>query len=565
MAFPKPKGIQARFANSWAYLTVPKKTGYGIDVDYYADGAWQTATKHGAEYLAPMYSAPEIKTEWRARYTRSVQAGEWTTGRVWVPDNFEEDDGSGPKPQPPTGFRVFNIAGTWFSVTWPDQDGVDGLRLRLDQGEPVDVGPYAGSHRFADLDTYTAYRASLVAVRDGVESDPASVDVLTTLRKDGKPGPADPYNARQTGATDTTATLAWDQDDPRAVQYWQVGAHATPWVYVYDQQATFTELQPDTSYDVLVLARGHDDSFAANTTAVTVTTTGGADPTPPVPTGLRVASQDVPVGRATVAWDNDGRAEFWRVQLDRPGARWRTTRNPEIVFTGLVEGETYQWQVKAVATDQEGYEHESQPAVDSFTFGDDQPPDDPVPGAVGDLEVHCITTTSAKVTWTEARNAYDYLVHVEGEPVEDQVTVDPQADLRELQPETGYTVTVTARNQRGQDGPPRSYPFTTGSEYVPPDEGGDFPAPKGLMVRPVSETQVEAFWDADITPSGDINNPNYWVVSTNARYWYRTDKNYWTFTVRPGERITVYLYTVKGREISDLTSKAAYSAGRAVD
>lgn len=389
MAFPTPRGIRARFAPGWAYLTVPTVPDYSLEVqgNVGGDDGWKPVEKWGTEYPLAMYADPR-RTEWRARYKRSGANGEWTTGRVWHPDNFEEDS-------------------------------------------------------------------------------------------------------------------------------------------------------------------------------------GGTDPTPPPPTGLSVGDLDVPAGQATATWNGDPRAEFWRVRLHNvPGARWRVARHPEIRFGGLAEGETYSWDVLAVATDADGYEYESEFTSGRFTFGDvEPPPPNPLQPPQG-LTVHCITTNSGKAEWHQDPAADDWEVWLDDDRNEAFLTTRTIVAIKDLAPDTWYQVNVVAR-QGAPDTPgyresvPATERFKTLADQEkppppPPPIGGDLPAPTNLVVRADSPSSITATW-TDERPS--VSEENFYYATVDGRRWDRINGSQARFEVQAGQAYTVSVFGVFGNRLTGIAQKAATVRG----
>lgn len=563
---PKPKGVQARFTSGWAYLTVPTIPGYSLQVQVHQDGTWSDVDKWGTEYRAAMYQDGR-RTEWRARYKRSGNTGDWLTGRVWWPDNFEEDGDSGEKPPAPTGLASAAISGDWFTVGWAPPAGVDELRVSVNDAQPEVLDPDERSYRVEGAEPYTLHRITVTAVKDGVESDPAGLDVLTTRRTDGLPGPADPERLEVVEVTATAATVCWHQPDLKAVAWWQAGAPGIDWQYPTEPQVRFTGLTPATTYSVLVIAHGHDKSISASTNSrITVTTTGGTpDPHPAQPSGLRVVSKDLPGGKATVAWTSADDAEFWRVRLT--GDRWRVVRTPQVVFSGLTEGEDYHWEVKAVATDEEGYEYESVEAGNRFTFADTTPPPEPLKPPAA-LTVHCITTGSAKAEWRHDPAPEAWEVWLNDDRDNAFLTSKTLVALKELSPETRYRVNVVAR--QGDPGTPgyrESEPstetFTTLKDQEkppppPPPIEGDLPAPKNLYVRADSTSSVTATWD-DARPS--TSDQNFYYATVDRRHWQRINGSEAQFDVEAGREYTVSVFGVFGNRLTSIAQKATTVRG----
>lgn len=325
MAIPKPEGLEARHEAAWAYLTVPVKRGHGQELESKNVGEdWTPAHKQGAEFMVPMQQGGKpMASLWRARYTRTGNAGEWTLGKVWMPDGFQEGDDEEPvKPERPYGLQAALIGGEFTQITWAEPAKVPDSWIfawrkantktwstkKVLSGQ-VEIGGNRRHYKVRDLSYYTDYEITVKAVIGEQVSDAARISVVTTHRTDGEPGPADPTDAEASNISNTSALVTWDQSDPRAVKYWRFGIPGLgPIEDVEGQEHEVTGLKPDTEYTAQIWATGHDKSMSGGFATATFTTAGGGpSPFPDPPKNARVVSTDVLAGTGRVAWDTGDR------------------------------------------------------------------------------------------------------------------------------------------------------------------------------------------------------------------------------------------------------------------
>lgn len=576
MTIPKPRDITAYHQAAWAYLTVPYKRGLSQQARCKQPGSskWEDATPQGGQWLLPMQQVG--KTEFQARYTRPGEDGEWATGRVWMPEGFEVD-GDRVKPEPPYGLKTSGIGGSAIRFDWakpavdPDNWRISWKREGqkhwsskvVNRGEIEIIGDrYLFTIR--DLASYVTYEIAVRAIVGGVDSDPADLVVLTTRRADDQFGPADPYNATADDVKATSATISWDQDDPRAVKAWYVGVPGHgPLEEVTDQEYTITALKPATGYTASVFARGFDEAYAAGSARVTFTTTGGQpSPYPKPPAGLRVVTADLGTGDATVEWADADDCHFWKVLLEGE-TRWRTARTNRYVFRRLDTTVVYGWRVKAVREDDEGIEFESAPTHGPEIRFDSEPKPKPEPPT--GLHVHCKTDRSAKVEWDQADvDAWEIWVD-DDRDTGAETTVTPLVRLKDLLPGETYTASVVAVNGHPgdpdyQESDPATITFTTLDTILPPeppppnDIGADLPAPEDLMVRSVNATVLEASW-ADERPSSD--GKNFYIATVDGIHWERIEGSVVRFEDLQSGSHTVHVYGVFEKRLTGIARRAA--------
>lgn len=351
-AIPRPSGLQVRHAPGWAYVAVPRRVGFGVEVEQDADGAWQPAHKQGAEWLVPVRQT--LRTTIRARYTRSGQVGAWVTGRVWD-DGYEEDgDTPPPPPPPPPGSarpvwirKAPSSAGSTLAVEWEDRGDETQWAVRVD-GEPYDYVPIGDMPEFSWAGLPAGEHVVRVRCQVGGAWLPRDTENATTLVVDGHTPPPGPPEA-PTGLhvhclSDRSAKVEWDH--AAVVGGWRVwlDGHDDPPVDTITPLVQLSDLTPGAEYTVRVVAyRGDAESDPAVHTFVTLPTvlppddTDGADL--PAPVDLMV----YPVsGSAVEAVWRDDRPNtkpdnFYLASLD--GRHWVRLADATVRFVDVASGQ----------------------------------------------------------------------------------------------------------------------------------------------------------------------------------------------------------------------------------
>lgn len=571
---PKPEGITAQHHAGWAYLTVPHKRGFSQEVEYQQPGSdWDAASQSGSDWLVPMQQ--HLTTLFRTRYLRPGQSGEWATGRVWMPNGFELDDG-GEKPEPPTNLRASGIGGNVIRVDWakpatePDSWRVTWRREGqkhwsqkvVNRGEVELIGDRR-AYTIRELARYTPYEITVRAILAGVESDPAELSVVTTAREDEGFGPADPYNGIADTVTADSASVSWDQDDPRAVEKWLIGipGHG-PLIEVTDQEYTFTGLTPATGYIAHVYAVGFDASYAAGQATISFTTKDEGTPGGKRPEWIRKTRESSRT-RLAVEWEHRGDETQWAVRLDgNPFEYVLPDDGPTYSWPGLVPGSEHSVEVRC----QVNRTWLPRETTKKEFFVVDDKPKPPKPAPPTGLHVHCITDVSAEAEWDYSAEPDAWEIWLNDDREEGaEVTVTPLVNLKDLLPDTAYTVNVVAvighpDTAEYAESDPVSFTFTTLATILPPEPppppeiGADLPAPKGLMVRAASATTLDAWW-TDERPSD--RGENFYVACVDGIHWERIEGAQFRFTdLQPGAH-TVHVYGVFSKKLTGIARKAA--------
>lgn len=574
MTIPKPVDITCRHQAAWAYLTVPFKRGHTQKVQHKVlGGDWEDSSQQLSDWLVPMSGGGKPQaTQWRARYMRHTELGEWATGRVWMPDGFEQDGGEVTLPKP-EGFTASGIGGSAVRTVWakpavdPDsylfawrREGQKHWTTRvINRGEVEIIGARRG-YTVRDLARYTPYEISVRAVIGGHESEPALLSVLTTGRTDDKFGPADPADATVDAVNATSATISWDQDDPRAVQHWQIGGAGLESASPTEQEHRFVGLTPGKTYTAQVVARGHDQSYCDGYAEVGFTTTGSEPPDQRRPKWI-ADSGSTPTALA-VEWERRGDETQWAVRLDgNPFEYVPGDDTPEFSWPGLEPGSKHSVEVRCQVDG--SWLPRDTARKEWFTLPDTDPT--PRPDPPTGLHFHCIADITAKAEWDQNGDVDAWEVWVGDDRAQGAIsTVTPLVNLRNLDPDTTYTVHVVAQvGHPGEPGfresEPASGTFTTLETVLPPDENphpipGDLPEPRNLMVRAVSDTELDATW-TELRP--DVGSDSqFYVVTVDGVQWERVNTTTARFTDLAAGRHVVDVYGVVDNQLTGIARKA---------
>lgn len=232
--------------------------------------------------------------------------------------------------------------------------------------------------------------------------------------------------------------------------------------------------------------------------------------TPDAPTGLAGTPGD---GTATLTWSAADGADSYEVLSD--GAVVTTTPQLTVTLTGLVNGETYTYAVRA--RNEAGASAASQPVQVSLPLL--------VPVAPTGLEV-IGGNASAIVTWAEVSGADSYQVFVNGTST--VTTTDTAAALTGLANGVTYSFVVKAVNEHGLSAPSETVTAATTSS-----PGVALPAAPTGLSGGATYTEVSLSWDevvgADVyhvyvngsaTPSVTTVEPSAMVGGLTSGYTY---------------------------------------------
>ena len=268
---------------------------------------------------------------------------------------------------------------------------------------------------------------------------------------------------------------------------------------------------------------------------------------PTAPT--EVTATDITTTTAKVTWtastDNVGVAGY-NVYVNDP----ENPVNGETLVTGteyelkdLTAGTGYTVTVKAV--DAAG--NVSDGAAHTFTTKNAA--DTEAPTAPGNVAVTDVTTTTAKVTWSEATDnvgVVGYNVYLNEEKVNETLVTTTEYDLTALTEETNYSVKVTAVDAaKNESARSEAATFTT-----PKTQDTEAPSvPAGVAASDVTQTGAKITWTAS-TDNVAVTGYNVYVGETkvNATPVTVTEYDLTGLTANTGYSVTVSAVDAAGNE-----------------
>ena len=216
-----------------------------------------------------------------------------------------------------------------------------------------------------------------------------------------------------------------------------------------------------------------------------------------VPTApTEVTATDITTTTAKVTWtastDNVGVAGYnvYVNDSETPVNGETLVTGTEYVLESLTAGTEYKVTVKAV--DAAG--NVSEGAV--YTFTTKNAADTEAPTAPGNVAVTDVTTTTAKVTWSEATDnvgVVGYNVYLNESKVNETLVTTTEYDLTALTEETNYSVKVTAVDAaKNESARSEAATFTT-----PKTQDTEAPSvPAGVTASDVTQTGAKITWTA---------------------------------------------------------------------
>ena len=239
-----------------------------------------------------------------------------------------------------------------------------------------------------------------------------------------------------------------------------------------------------------------------------------------VPTApTEVTATDITTTTAKVTWtastDNVGVAGYnvYVNDSETPVNGETLVTGTEYVLESLTAGTEYKVTVKAV--DAAG--NVSEGAV--YTFTTKNAADTEAPTAPGNVAVTDVTTTTAKVTWSEATDnvgVVGYNVYLNESKVNETLVTTTEYDLTALTEETNYSVKVTAVDAaKNESARSEAATFTT-----PKTQDTEAPSvPAGVTASDVTQTGAKITWTASADNVG-VAGYNVYVDETKVN----TDK-----------------------------------------
>ncbi len=310
----------------------------------------------------------------------------------------------------------------------------------------------ANSATFTGLEADTTYSINVTASYGG--SVVASGTGSGTT--DDYPNPESPSGLSASQITSTSAVISWSPGAyANAYRIQGAGLDTT----TSNTQYTISSLTPGTSYHVTVTSLR--DELIGGSDSVSFSTRLG---TPSVSATV-TSESSVDVDWSSVEGASDYLVTIASISYSETTAATSTS------ITGLSPNETYTVSVKAQTNDVVG-------SAGTATFTTDLPEPSP-PGTVSASEV---SQTGATISWSSVTYATSYVFT--GPQGVEEVT-GTQIILSNLNPDTGYTVSVAAKNASGTS-TATSASFTT----LIPAPG----TPTGYTAGQVTETTAQISW-----------------------------------------------------------------------
>ncbi|KGP81382.1 MULTISPECIES: S-layer homology domain-containing protein [unclassified Paenibacillus] len=247
----------------------------------------------------------------------------------------------------------------------------------------------------AGIEPDKTYTYSVVALNGVLESEPATVQLTTTLERIEQPA-----NTIATVIGENSIKVSWDQV-PYATSYklYLTGSAANYFEsqVISDHEYIFTNLRKGTTYTIAVEAKRGD---LTSTVSRVVATTEGA--LIPLPTNLQWQANDQ-VG-VDLSWDAVEGASGYKVYRDTDYVK--TVTSPSFHDWGLRSNWTYGYEVSAIQGDIEG-PRSNIVAITKLM--------DEIPIPIPSLKVTGKTYSSVSLSWTEVDGATNYGVYSGGD------------------------------------------------------------------------------------------------------------------------------------------------------
>ena len=268
---------------------------------------------------------------------------------------------------------------------------------------------------------------------------------------------------------------------------------------------------------------------------------------PTTPTEVTVT--DITTTTAKVTWtastDNVGVTGYnvYVNESEDPVNGETLVTGTEYTLESLTAGTEYKVTVKAV--DAAG--NVSDGAAHTFTTKNAA--DTEAPTAPGNVAVTDVTTTTAKVTWSEATDnvgVVGYNVYLNEEKVNETLVTTTEYDLTALTEETNYSVKVTAVDAaKNESARSEAATFTT-----PKTQDTEAPSvPAGVAASDVTQTGAKITWTAS-TDNVAVTGYNVYVGETkvNATPVTVTEYDLTGLTANTGYSVTVSAVDAAGNE-----------------
>lgn len=354
-------------------------------------------------------------------------------------------------PSIPTNLSSSLLTQSSFTLTWSaasDNIAVTGYTI-YQNGNSIGTTTTT-SFSVLNLNANTAYIYTVSAFDAAANTSSTSNSLtVTTLLAADTIAPSTPTQLKASAITQTSAALFWSaSSDAIGVTGYKIFVNGTLKGTSSSINYTLTELTPNTTYSIKVLAFDAANNNSNLSNALLVTTLPASDEAdttaPTIPTELLASS--ITTNSFTFSWKSSTDAvgvEGYKVYLN--GTLFNTTTKTNISITGLNPGETHS--VAVLAFDATGNESNKSSSLSVTTL---LQTDSQAPNAPTNLSAPVISGDSVTLTWsasTDDSGVTTYTVYQNGEAI--GTTTLTTYQITSLQASTTYSYTVNANDAAG--------------------------------------------------------------------------------------------------------------------
>lgn len=370
---------------------------------------------------------------------------------------------------------------------------------------------HAGAH-ISEGSTYAilgAAAAVLYLLRSTAPSTAVTTTVsgVTSVTTPSSPAistPGAPVSLTQTGSTTNSVTLTWSPVEG-AVEYqiWQYSPR-TLLGQTTTNQATITGLNPNTHYEVFIVALNVNGTAGSPSQPLLVITASSTQTAtvPSIPGGFTV--QAVSPTSVTFTWLADTGATFYQIMNQTTGQTSAPIQGTQATLSGLTPNNRYSFTLEACnSVGCSGPSTLIQATTSASQVSQAAPP-----AAPSSLSASNITTTGATLTWTASSGATGYtLMNVsDGANLQSGITATA-ITVSGLTSGTAYDFAVQACNGYGCSGSSPTASFTTASSTTPPSSVGH-PVCPSVLPSTAQFRCGEAYLSMGEDPA---SSGDYWV------------------------------------------------------
>jgi hypothetical protein len=380
-----------------------------------------------------------------------VITGLANNGLTTSSDPYNCGTGADP-PSPITGLTSSSITSSAFTVGWSGGDGATSYRYRLDGTEviPSAENGVTSTASFDGLSSETSYSIVVIAIKSSsygdltTSSEPLTVTTISNLET--PPSPI--TDVTSSSITYYGFTVTWaGGDGATSYSYSLTGNIGTPSTPSNDdglnRSATFSDLEPNTEYTVLIQAIKPMEFGQGNltTTSQSLTVTTAPLPVTPVSLVLGSGTNDVTHSSFLINWTGGVGGISYTFELNgvETTPSYTNIEEKQALFEGLSHGTIYE--VKLTVAN--GTFTSTSEILYATTLTHEPP------GAITDVTSSMVTSSGLIISWSGGDGATSYTYKFDGiamTPSSDKGVLENSATFDGLNPETTYAVTITAEN-----------------------------------------------------------------------------------------------------------------------